>query len=119
MNCHNVRQAVLIKPVPEGGLLDLPSASNGTYLSPIKPVPKDPISPLPKEEIQIEFPILEKKRSRSCSGMSKKIHVSEKRTKALFKFLYHVEYLELGSTFVVADPKFKVIGEITKILYDA
>eukprot|EP00826_Nyctotherus_ovalis_P003564 TRINITY_DN10728_c0_g1_i4.p2 TRINITY_DN10728_c0_g1~~TRINITY_DN10728_c0_g1_i4.p2 ORF type:complete len:108 (+),score=24.38 TRINITY_DN10728_c0_g1_i4:303-626(+) len=47
-----------------------------------------------------------------------KIEVTGERTKVVFQFIYHPEYLKLGSTIVIADSALRAFGEITRIFYD-
>ena len=77
-----------------------------------------------KEEEEKVLPTLKHTRSRSYPKKPKeripeKLEVGGKRTKMLFKLLYHPEYLELGSTFIIADLTLHAFGEITNIFHDA
>lgn len=54
----------------------------------------------------------------NSKDQQQKIIIGVIRTKLEFRFLYHPEYLELGSTLVIADSSLHAFGEITQINYD-
>lgn len=113
INCHHVRQAAALK-VTQGspGLkinhLEIPSTIKGFEEEKLLPPKRNarcksyPRHPRKTKEKDLE-----------------KIEITNKRTKVVFRFIYHPEYLELGSTFVIADQTLHAFGEITKIFYDA
>ena len=112
INCHHVRQAASIKVVQE-----LPDSKIRFMEIPLVSKKPEEKKLLPgKKLIRCKsFPKLSKKHK---EGEFDKIEVNNKRTKVVFQFIYHPEYLELGSTFVIADSTIHACGEITKIFYD-
>jgi len=122
INCQHIRQAASIKPNKEATFLD---SSPQRQIDMVASLFKDK-SPETKDNEMEELPKLTHQRSRSYpKNLFKeeeksplKVEVSAKRTKWLFRFLYHPEYLELGSTFVIADSSLHAFGEITALYYD-
>jgi len=122
--CHNIKQTAILKTINETPclesspqrLFDIKPANNFLKLNSGHKEEKSKISPLKKHMRCRSFP---KRAKKHMEFKSEKLEVSGKKTKVLFKFLYHPEYMELGSTFVIPDPSLYVIGEIIKIFYDA
>ena len=112
INCHHVRQAAAIKVIQES-----PDFKIHCLAMPltIKKFEEKKILPGKKLVRCKSYP---KHTRKHKDGESDKIEVTCKRTKVVFQFIYHPEYLELGSAFIIADPMMHACGEITKIFYD-
>jgi len=112
INCHHVRQATAIKVMQESPNvkayhLGIPQMN--------KELEEEKLLP-PKKNIRSKsYPRhLKKSKERDLE----RIKVTNKRTKVLFRFIYHPECVELGSTIIIADHTLNAFGEITKIFYD-
>eukprot|EP00826_Nyctotherus_ovalis_P038547 TRINITY_DN3616_c0_g4_i1.p4 TRINITY_DN3616_c0_g4~~TRINITY_DN3616_c0_g4_i1.p4 ORF type:complete len:135 (+),score=30.96 TRINITY_DN3616_c0_g4_i1:1294-1698(+) len=112
INCHHVRQATAIKVVHESPAL---KAHHLDIPNEVKALEEHKLLP-PKKTIRCKSYPRHPRKSKEKD--QEKIEVTNKRTKVVFRFIYHPEYLELGSTVVIADGTLHAFGKITKILYD-
>lgn len=112
INCHHVRQATAIKVVQETPHLKVYHFGMPPV---VKAIEEEKLIP-PKKNIRCKSYPRHPRKTREKD--LEKIEVTNMRTKVVFRFIYHPEYLELGSTIVIADPTLHAFGEITKIFYD-
>jgi len=110
IHCHHIRQAASIKVAHD---LSDPKVKHLGIIPVSKEFEEQKLLP-PKRRVK-SYPKYARKAKEKDSG---RIKVTNKRTKVIFRFIYHPEYLEQGSAIVISDQTLRAFGVITKIFYD-
>lgn len=117
INCHHIRQAASIQLPREPPALESPSEMKKEHAEEDEDNDVEDMKEMVKLKHQRSksYP----KNLQKGERIAQKVTLSSKHAKLLCKFLYHPEYLELGSKFVIADASMlHAFGEIKNIFYD-